>query len=1214
MSSAPSTPHLTTINITDVTELTERSSSTLDQLQESPSFSVSTRSAPDTHHGDDYYDDILATINNTEIIVNHSSPSLQQTDSPDTPTLRNTQSNTIDHKKRSKKARRSRHKKTTSLSFADTPNGIVKLAKKRLKPKPLKKAHKSVGFADCEHKQKRKKGRIKKRKSVTPSKILEKDLEKYLSSMNQYLLPVPRKKAYYKWAILDPSTMKSKCKKSGGLAELLESLNVEICASTANIALIQSNDLLICLSNISSSAPILVRTHCAHSTESIRKYFRSVCNISIPIRSYQSKLDSSSLADLLSSAREEKFLKAHKSRSEKKGHGIPRKITKNTRWELDLSHPDTIEVMNRLHDVSDSSVDWVIFDFADARKNTKYLVISSGEYGAGGSEALSGKLAQIDEMRYAVLVVVYGHIVKHRLILLIIWNPMNAMAKKQLTVNATRERAHSTQNTMTFWQHKEKIRCFAAAKKEMNINLHSKLAESMIISSLHRDGLIDDILIRVTQTEGIHPVQPTAVPRQWTLRQLKEKLSTDYDILDENIRISLVPNNVGKRKKSIGRARTRTQSEIGWLTDDSKTLFDLGIDHGSQIYIHDIGNTEVITNALIKRDRLRGWQLLFNTQHLTLHKDNHRRERSMPNVHIDHAQIITNYHTKQKTSTPKLSLSFNMKTTMKRKKKKTKKKRKTKKKEETLEPYHTFGYLPEICESNTASTPPIIHMTKSLSLPKHVQNIDQSVSSITTDEDFDSPQELIIKSETAPIPAPSSSSSNDIALQPSASAPAPIPAPVPAPLPLHFIGGSMVTQTYPISSSAPPPPVPPPHTKKKRKLKTNLDELQASIDAKREAEAKERECEEEEEALQPSHVFTDLELEFAAKRASQSAPALTNRRSFDLTGEEEALIPLPDTIKVEVETENNIDLNDLFITSHNIGRGKTATVHQALYKNTVFVALKEFVFRNLSPAILADFHKEANTLAALRHPNIAQLVGSYLDDVSGELYLVLEWLPNGCLHDLLHKKEQMSFEMSYYDVLLMAIDIARGMKYLHCKNMIHRDLKTHNLLLDEEYRVKVTDFGTAKHLEQVFSKAFTEVGTLGYVAPEVLDPPINGYDGKVDVFSYAVILWEIYSSYAKIATDNVLTTVSTLQYAQRLKNGFRPKIPSDCPQQFRFLIDQCWQYKPQKRPTFAQIVLYLQRCIKQLQQEQDDDDDDDEDEYEYEEDEDYDYEYEYEDD
>eukprot|EP01083_Nonionella_stella_P291204 990938_1 len=62
--------------------------------------------------------------------------------------------------------------------------------------------------------------------------------------------------------------------------------------------------------------------------------------------------------------------------------------------------------------------------------------------GAGGSEALSGKLAQIDEMRYAVLVMVYGHIVKHRLILLIIWNPMNVMAKKQLTVNATRERAH----------------------------------------------------------------------------------------------------------------------------------------------------------------------------------------------------------------------------------------------------------------------------------------------------------------------------------------------------------------------------------------------------------------------------------------------------------------------------------------------------------------------------------------------------------------------------------------------------------------------------------------------------------------------------------------------------------------------------------------------------------------------------------------------------
>ena len=158
--------------------------------------------------------------------------------------------------------------------------------------------------------------------------------------------------------------------------------------------------------------------------------------------------------------------------------------------------------------------------------------------------------------------------------------------------------------------------------------------------------------------------------------------------------------------------------------------------------------------------------------------------------------------------------------------------------------------------------------------------------------------------------------------------------------------------------------------------------------------------------------------------------------------------------------------------------------------------------------------------------------------MSGELYIVLEWLPGGNLHDLLHhSEEEEPLEMNYFDVLLMALDIARGMRYLHGKNIMHRDLKSHNLMLDEEYRVKVTDFGTAKHLSQIKSKAFTEVGTLGYVAPEVLDPPINGYDSKVDVFSYAVILWDIATSYSKTRGENVLTSVSTLQYSKHLRKG-----------------------------------------------------------------------------
>ena len=129
---------------------------------------------------------------------------------------------------------------------------------------------------------------------------------------------------------------------------------------------------------------------CANSDRS-NKYTQP-----IPVRSYESELNAVSLKNLLSSAREQKVLKAHKSRC--KPTGIKKKIRNLAKWELNLTHAETIKRLKRLHNEHDE-IDWAIFDFKEHKKHSKYLVIPDDQYGTGGSEALSKELAKIDQVK-----------------------------------------------------------------------------------------------------------------------------------------------------------------------------------------------------------------------------------------------------------------------------------------------------------------------------------------------------------------------------------------------------------------------------------------------------------------------------------------------------------------------------------------------------------------------------------------------------------------------------------------------------------------------------------------------------------------------------------------------------------------------------------------------------------------------------------------------
>jgi len=213
------------------------------------------------------------------------------------------------------------------------------------------------------------------------------------------------------------------------------------------------------------------------------------------------------------------------------------------------------------------------------------------------------------------------------------------------------------------------------------------------------------------------------------------------------------------------------------------------------------------------------------------------------------------------------------------------------------------------------------------------------------------------------------------------------------------------------------------------------------------------------------------------------------------------------------------------------------------------------------------------------HPNIMSLRGLCMDPFC----IVLEYCCIGSLYHYIHDKKRV---VNWAVVLKLAMDIAQGMRFMHNFQppLIHRDLKSPNVLLateptDAGYSsviAKVADFGFSRSL--MLSTQLNSVGANNpvWLAPEVIQR--KAYDGKADVYSYGVIIWELVSR-----EDFLKDIFSPLAIEQAVLQGERPQIPeeclSNCPE-FASLIAQCWTPKPSARPTFSKICKELAAIIE----------------------------------
>ncbi|KAJ8751702.1 hypothetical protein K2173_025870 [Erythroxylum novogranatense] len=186
-----------------------------------------------------------------------------------------------------------------------------------------------------------------------------------------------------------------------------------------------------------------------------------------------------------------------------------------------------------------------------------------------------------------------------------------------------------------------------------------------------------------------------------------------------------------------------------------------------------------------------------------------------------------------------------------------------------------------------------------------------------------------------------------------------------------------------------------------------------------------------------------------------------------------------------------------------LGEGSFGPVYKAVVPTGEIVAVK--VLASNSRQGEKEFQTEVSLLGRLHHRNLVNLVGYSVD--KGQHMLIYEFMCNGSLANLLYNQKEQS--LSWEERLQIAMDIAHGIEYLHegaVPSVIHRDLKSANILLDQSMRAKVADFGLSK--EEVFDDQNSSLkGTYGYIDPVYIST--NQFTKKSDIYSLGVIIFEL---------------------------------------------------------------------------------------------------------
>ncbi|XP_078176854.1 protein kinase superfamily protein [Carex rostrata] len=314
----------------------------------------------------------------------------------------------------------------------------------------------------------------------------------------------------------------------------------------------------------------------------------------------------------------------------------------------------------------------------------------------------------------------------------------------------------------------------------------------------------------------------------------------------------------------------------------------------------------------------------------------------------------------------------------------------------------------------------------------------------------------------------------------------------------------------------------------------------------------------------PDNLIPDPSLDISSEFELKSNLLLDGSSSSKVGGnsplkQERLGSVMDDVLEVEIPWEN-------LRFGERIGLGSYGEVYRADWNGTE-VAVKKFLDQDLSGDSLEQFRYEVNIMSRLRHPNVVLFMGAVTRPPN--LSILTEFLPRGTLYRLLHRP---SVSLDEKMRIKMALDVARGMNYLHVSHppVVHRDLKSSNLLVDKNWVVKVSDFGLSRLKHNTFLSSKSTAGTPEWMAPEVLrNEPSNE---KCDVYSFGVILWELATMRKPWSGLNSMQVVGAVGFQNK-----RLEIPTELHPLVAEIISSCWDNDPCNRPSFAQLMASLKQ-------------------------------------